>query len=177
MTNMELTTNTKLENIVRFLTEVASLRLYESAVASMNLPENTKELHEESMQMRVTSLQMKYGNLVDGPEKDYLTSIVASYAAKNNKKELLQKLDTPIEDLDISVRAIKSIYGYFKRCENGKRTDKTVEYIGELVNNNESDFLKAPNFGKMCLHELKKSLAERGLSLGMNINYVLPENR
>ena len=46
---------------------------------------------------------------------------------------------------------------------------ENVYYIGDLVQRSEHDLLKTPNLGKKSLLEIKSVLAQRSLSLGMNI--------
>ncbi|KEI34720.1 DNA-directed RNA polymerase alpha subunit [Francisella sp. W12-1067] len=45
-----------------------------------------------------------------------------------------------------------------------------IRYIGELVQKTETELLKAPNFGKKSLNEIKDKLVELDLSLGTIIN-------
>jgi len=70
-------------------------------------------------------------------------------------EELAQKLDTPIEELQLSVRA-----------NNCLETVK-VETVGQLVQMTEADLLNIRSFGKTSLTEIKRKLADLGLSLGM----------
>jgi DNA-directed RNA polymerase subunit alpha len=62
-------------------------------------------------------------------------------------------LDTPIEDLQLSVRSLNCL----KRA--GIRT------LGELLTYSEDDIMKLKNFGQKSLDEIKDKLVERGLSL------------
>jgi len=70
-------------------------------------------------------------------------------------EELARKLDTPIQELELSVRASNCL-------ESAK-----VETVGQLVKMTESDLLKIRSFGKTSLREVKRRLADIGLSLGM----------
>jgi len=67
-----------------------------------------------------------------------------------------KKLDMPISELDLSVRASNCL-----QAEN-------VKTVRDLVARSESDMLKIRNFGKTSLKEVKKKLADLGLSLGMS---------
>lgn len=69
--------------------------------------------------------------------------------------ELLSKLAKPLAELELSVRA--------SNCLESVR----VETIGQLVKMTEADLLKIRSFGKTSLREVKRKLADMGLSLGM----------
>jgi DNA-directed RNA polymerase subunit alpha len=69
--------------------------------------------------------------------------------------ELLEKLNTPIQELELSVRASNCI----------ESTD--IETVGDLVKMTEADLLKIRSFGKTSLREIRRKLADMGLSLGM----------
>jgi len=70
-------------------------------------------------------------------------------------EELAQKLNMPIQELELSVRANNCL-------ESAK-----VETVGQLVKMTEADLLKIRSFGKTSLREIKRKLADIGLSLGM----------
>jgi DNA-directed RNA polymerase subunit alpha len=70
-------------------------------------------------------------------------------------RELADKLKTPIAELELSVRA--------GNCLESIK----VETVGQLVKMAEADLLKVRSFGKTSLREVKRKLADIGLSLGM----------
>ncbi len=70
-------------------------------------------------------------------------------------KELEQKLAMPVQELELSVRA--------SNCLESVK----VETVGQLVQMTEADLLKIRSFGKTSLREVKRKLADIGLSLGM----------
>ena len=70
-------------------------------------------------------------------------------------EELSQKLSMPVQELELSVRA--------SNCLESAKT----ETVGELVKMTEADLLKIRSFGKTSLREIKRKLADIGLSLGM----------
>jgi len=70
-------------------------------------------------------------------------------------EELVQKLSMPIQELELSVRA--------SNCLESQRT----ETVGQLVKMTETDLLNIRSFGKTSLREIKRKLADIGLSLGM----------
>lgn len=77
--------------------------------------------------------------------------------------ELMQKLNTKVDDLEFSVRTANCL-------EN-----QNIRFVGELVHRSETELLfKIKNFGRKSLKEVKDMLAERGLSLGMNVGNWKP---
>jgi len=70
-------------------------------------------------------------------------------------EELAQKLNMPMQELELSVRA--------NNCLESAKT----ETVGDLVRMTEADLLKIRSFGKTSLREIKRKLADIGLSLGM----------
>ncbi len=70
-------------------------------------------------------------------------------------EELAQKLNMPTQELELSVRA--------NNCLESAKTDT----VGQLVRMTEADLLKIRSFGKTSLREIKRKLADIGLSLGM----------
>jgi len=61
----------------------------------------------------------------------------------------------PIQELELSVRA--------SNCLESAKT----ETVGQLAKMTEADLLKIRSFGKTSLREIKRKLADIGLSLGM----------
>ncbi len=73
-------------------------------------------------------------------------------------------LKTPLNDLDLSVRA----YNCLKAAD--------VRSLGDLVRLEISDMMKFRNFGKKSLAELEQLVAEKGLTFGMDLSkYKLDE--
>jgi DNA-directed RNA polymerase subunit alpha len=70
-------------------------------------------------------------------------------------KELEAKLNMPIQELELSVRA--------SNCLESVK----VETVRQLVKLTEADLLKIRSFGKTSLREVKRKLADIELSLGM----------
>lgn len=74
-------------------------------------------------------------------------------------------LKTPLNDLDLSVRA----YNCLKAAD--------VRTLGDLVKLEISDMMKFRNFGKKSLAELEQLVAEKGLTFGMDLSkYKLEED-
>ena len=82
--------------------------------------------------------------------------VVAAEAEESAVDEELQaQLATPIESLELTVRSsncLESIH---------------VDTVGQLVKMTEADLLKVRSFGKTSLREIRRKLADMGLSLGM----------
>jgi DNA-directed RNA polymerase subunit alpha len=74
--------------------------------------------------------------------------------------ELEQKLNQTIQELDLSVRANNCL-------ESAK-----IASVRELVKKTDADLLKVRSFGKTSLREVKRKLADMGLSLGMDLDNV-----
>ncbi len=72
-------------------------------------------------------------------------------------EELAKKLSTAVQELELSVRASNCL-------ESAK-----VETVGQLVVMTEADLLKIRSFGKTSLREVRRKLANMGLSLGMTV--------
>jgi DNA-directed RNA polymerase subunit alpha len=78
-------------------------------------------------------------------------------AAARVDEELIRKLQMPISELDLSVRASNCL-------ESAK-----VSTVSDLVSRQENDLLKVRSFGKTSLREVKRKLTDLGLSLGMDL--------
>src|SRR5207302_7237303 len=74
--------------------------------------------------------------------------------------DLQQKLNMTVQELDLSVRANNCL-------ESAK-----INTVRDLVKKTDSDLLKVRSFGKTSLREVKRKLADMGLSLGMDLNQV-----
>jgi len=70
-------------------------------------------------------------------------------------EKLKQVLDTPVEELELSVRSSNCL----------RNID--IKTIGDLAQRSEEEISKTKNFGKKSLQEIKDKLAEYGLTLGM----------
>lgn len=79
--------------------------------------------------------------------------------------DLQQKLDMTIQELDLSVRANNCL-------ESAK-----IGTVRELVKKTDGDLLKVRSFGKTSLREVKRKLADLGLSLGMDLDAAASANQ
>jgi DNA-directed RNA polymerase subunit alpha len=92
-------------------------------------------------------------------EETVAEQVIAEEEAPEEKidEELLQRLKIPIQELELSVRASNCL-------ESAK-----IETVGQLVTMADADLLKIRSFGKTSLREVKRKLADMGLSLGMTL--------
>ncbi len=72
-------------------------------------------------------------------------------------EEFVEKLSLPIEELDVSQRALNSI----------KRMG--ISTIGDLVKLTEEDLKGTKNVGRKAINEIKEALKQMGLHLGMDV--------
>src|SRR5437868_9020829 len=72
--------------------------------------------------------------------------------------DLQHKLDMTVQELDLSVRANNCL-------ESAK-----IQSVRDLVKKTDQDLLKVRSFGKTSLREVKRRLADMGLSLGMDLD-------
>ena len=72
----------------------------------------------------------------------------------STNEKLPQGLMTPIEYLEVSVRA----YNVFKKYD--------FKTVGDLVQKSDAELLRLKNFGARSLRQVKTELANLGLSLG-----------
>ena len=85
-------------------------------------------------------------------------------AAASVDEELIRKLNMPIGELDLSVRA--------SNCLESAR----VDLVAQLVQQTEPELLKLRSFGRTSLREVKRKLLDIGLDLGMQLpeGYQMP---
>jgi len=85
-------------------------------------------------------------------------------AAAGVDEELIRKLNMPITDLDLSVRA--------SNCLESARIDT----VAQLVQMSEQELLKLRSFGRTSLREVKRKLLDINLDLGMDLpeGYQVP---
>lgn len=78
-------------------------------------------------------------------------------AAASVDEELIRKLNMPISELDLSVRA--------SNCLESAR----IQTVADLVSKTDGDLLKVRSFGRTSLREVKKKLNDIGLDLGVQL--------
>jgi len=78
-------------------------------------------------------------------------------AAASVDEELIRKLNMPVSELEMTVRA------------NNCLDSANVQFVADLVQKDEAELLGVRSFGKTSLREVKRKLEELGLSLGMKL--------
>jgi DNA-directed RNA polymerase subunit alpha len=96
---------------------------------------------------------VQYSELGEGAVAEEMTEEIVEQ--EEIDEELVAKLNTPLSELELSVRA------------NNCLESVKMETVGELVKMTEAELLKIRSFGRTSLREVKRKLADMGLSLGM----------
>jgi len=96
---------------------------------------------------------VQYSEIGEGTVDEQVVSEEAEEAGVD--EELIEKLETPIEALELTVRS--------SNCLGSAH----IEKVGQLVQMTEADLLKVRSFGKTSLREIRRKLADMGLTLGM----------
>lgn len=78
-------------------------------------------------------------------------------AAAGVDEDLIRKLNMPVSELELSVRA--------SNCLESAR----IETVAQLVSQTDNDLLKLRSFGRTSLREVKRKLQDLGLDLGMKL--------
>lgn len=107
---------------------------------------------EEALRLAATKIQNQLRNIVDVEEIN--KGIFVEDPTKNIDPILLKH----VEELNLTARSSNCLKAV------------NIRFIGELVQKTENELLKAPNFGKKSLTEIKDKLSELGLSLGTAID-------
>jgi len=105
-------------------------------------------LYAANIYQRHLDVFVSLGRLPEEEEKPEIT---------REEKELLEKLKTPITELELSVRSANCL------------REAKIKTIGDLVKRGEPEMLKYRNFGKKSLNEIGIILKDMGLSLGMKL--------
>lgn len=103
-------------------------------------------LYASNIFQRHLDVFVNFGVLPEEPEEEEASPV---------SDELLEKLRTPISELELSVRAANCL------------REAKIHTIGELVGKQQAELLKYRNFGKKSLAEIEELLKGMNLSLGM----------
>jgi DNA-directed RNA polymerase subunit alpha len=79
----------------------------------------------------------------------------ADLAASSDARRLAEKLHTPIDDLELSVRSVNSL------------KNSNIRSLGDLVRQTEAQILQVKNFGRKSLGEIADLLERENLNFGM----------
>lgn len=121
---------------------------------------------QESLHLasKILSDHIKFFINFDAYETDSLSGRSAEEEEKSAEKKRIKKiLETPVDELELSVRA----HNCLKRADIGR--------LADLVSLKEAELLKFRNFGKKSLTELRELVANQGLEFGMNVDQYLKD--
>ena len=107
---------------------------------------------EEAVRLTASKIQKQLSNIVN------IEQINDKFSIEDTTCKIDPILLKDVEELNLTARSSNCL-----KAEN-------IKLIGELVQRHESELLKAPNFGKKSLTEIKEKLTELELSLGMIIS-------
>lgn len=133
-------------------TDYEKLLLEITTDGTVNIEESLKEASAILVQHLLVIADK---NITDTVEEEETEIIVDDATMK-----IRQILKTPLEDLDLSVRA-------FNCLKAAKITS-----LSELVKYEKEDLMKFRNFGEKSLDEIQAVLKQRGLFLGMDLSKV-----
>ena len=88
---------------------------------------------------------------------------ISSVTQEEKEPEVDPVLLRPVDELELTVRSANCLKA------------ESIYYIGDLVLRSEVELMKTPNLGKKSLTEIKDVLAQRGLSLGMQLQNWPPQ--
>lgn len=117
-----------------------------------NIKTNGNTTPEEALRLAATKIQNQLTNIVNVEEINQ--GIFVEDPTKDIDPDLLKH----VEELNLTARSSNCLKAV------------NIRFIGELVQKTESELLRAPNFGKKSLTEIKDKLTELNLSLGTMID-------
>ena len=120
--------------------------------------ENSEAL--ETSHKNVLEFSQRYLNLLNSKKQIDLDIKALKEEFDEETLRLRQLLNTPIVDLNLSVRATNCL----RAAE--------VNTLGELVQYKLHDLLRFRNFGKKSMVEIEELLDSLGLSFGMDISKI-----
>ncbi|NQT82594.1 DNA-directed RNA polymerase subunit alpha [bacterium] len=115
---------------------------------------------DEALKQASAILRLHFNAFVDYDE-NYVEFEAEEEKEEDAKAELRKMLETPIGEIELSVRAANCIAA------------ANIKTIRDLVQKTEAEMLKYRNFGKKSLNEIKAILEGMGLSLGMDLQETL----
>lgn len=143
---------------LKVLSKVAGIRRRERDIDDLNLNPEMFKKRIGSLKENVEDLYRQYSSRLREPEKIYLERLNLEYL--NCSEDDRRYVNITIDELNFSTRT------------NNALKNMGVEYIGQLINFDESYLLKFRNIGKVSIKELQNKLAENGLRLGMEVQYT-----
>ncbi len=137
---------------VAYHTEKSTMKDY------YNYERLTMEIHTDgtvSPQEALKTASYILGNYVSVFAGDFKRIIETQPLKKKEEEQINENLLKPVEELELNVRASNCLAAH------------NIKYIYELVQKTDQELLSTKNFGKQSLKEIKDSLKQLGLELGM----------
>ena len=113
---------------------------------------------EEALKISISILK-NFLNAIESSTLNMIKDANEDYKKLDKNDDYNYNLFRRVNDLELSVRSLN--------CLN----NDGIEYLGDLVNKDENDMLRTPNFGRKSLNELKHILSQYNLSFGMDIKW------
>ncbi|MCX7879355.1 MAG: DNA-directed RNA polymerase subunit alpha [Ignavibacteria bacterium] len=110
---------------------------------------------------KILNEHIKYFLSFETVEAPSFVFVTSDFSEESENQKLRKILSTPIEELEISVRA----YNCLK--------SNNIKTFGQIVSLTEQELLKLKNFGKKSLKELEEIVHQYGLEFGMNVDKYL----
>ena len=130
-------------------------KIEETASSDPRIEELVPLVISAFMRRRAKTLGQKKFHRIRVRSRSQIEVLVASDRVEARLEPLNERLSRPVEELRISVRALKGLQSADIKC------------VGELVQRTEQEMLQIKNFGRKALNEIKEILADMGLTLGM----------
>lgn len=117
---------------------------------TLNIETNGTIDPEDAIRRAATALSQQIQVFVNLEE-------ITAVSLEEKEPEVDPVLLRPVDELELTVRSANCLKA------------ESIYYIGDLVLRSEVELMKTPNLGKKSLTEIKDVLAQRGLSLGMQL--------
>ena len=118
-------------------------------------------IHPEDAVKQASRIMIQHLMLITDENITFDTGISEKHDVVDEQTlKLRQVLKTPLEDLDLSVRAFN--------CLKAAK----INSLSELVQYEQDELMKFRNFGQKSLSEIEKVLIERGLGFGMDLSKI-----
>jgi len=118
-------------------------------------------IHPEEAVKQASRIMIQHLMLITDENITFDTGVSEKHDVVDEQTlKLRQILKTPLEDLDLSVRAFN--------CLKAAK----INSLSELVQYEQDELMKFRNFGQKSLSEIEQVLLDRGLSFGMDLSKI-----
>ena len=143
---------------IKVLSKIVGIRRLERDLKNMGLNPEMFKKRMGLLKENVENLYRQHSSELREAERIYLERLNLEYL--NSSEDDRRYLHATIDELNFSTRT------------NNALKREGVEYVGQLVNLDKSYLLKFRNMGRVSIKELQTKLAENGLRLGMDVQYI-----